>query len=208
MRQLSNSTRSISNSQISGEDGDIADAFTGKRFYKELIGKANTVPLERLFKLYNLHIDSNNKKAICPFPIHSGGRERTPSFWYYPNTNTFWCFGCKTGITCCDFVAAMDGSNKIKAGYKILDLFSSDADDDRLIIDKNDFTKRLQIMTSFSSLVRSFRKTHLDDESKIFIEDICMVFDAINTKHNLSNEALNSVFSQLKEKIDYYSENL
>jgi hypothetical protein len=208
MRQLSNSTRSISDSQISRADGDITEAFTGKRFYKELITKANTVPLERLFKHYGLHIDSNNKKAVCPFPSHNGGRERTPSFWYYPNTNTFWCFGCKTGITCCDFVAAMDKSNKVKAGYKILDLFSSDVDDDRIILDTNDFNKRLDILMNFSSTVRSFRKNYADYKSQIFIEDICMVFDTINIKHNLNNEALYSVFLQLKDRIDAYEQSM
>lgn len=207
MRQLSNSTRSISDSQVSGEDGDFADAFTGKRFYKDLIDKANTVSLEKLFKHYGLYIDSNNKKSICPFPSHSGGRERTPSFWYYPNTNTFWCFGCKTGITCCDFVAAMDNSNKIKASHKILNLFNSDTDDDCILANRLDFSKRLEIMMDFSLLIRNFRKSHLDNKSQLFIEAICMVFDTINVKHNLSNEALNSVFSQLKEKIDCYNIN-
>jgi hypothetical protein len=35
-----------------------------------------------------------------------------------------------------------------------------------------------------------------------------MVFDTINIKHNLNNEALYSVFLQLKDRIDAYEQSM
>src|ERR1700684_4389287 len=73
--------------------------------YKELIKKANSVPLPTILKHYGHHIDAYNRYIICPFSFHKGGRENGGSFCYYPDTNTFWCFGCKTGTTPVSFVS-------------------------------------------------------------------------------------------------------
>lgn len=203
MRTISNTTRSVGYGETSGETGDIATSFTGKDFYQELIQKANTVPLVRLFKHYGLRLDENNRKITCPFSAHKGGRENTGSFNYYPHTNTFWCFGCKVGVYACDFVANMDGCNKVKAANKILDLFHADADDDN-ILDKQNFSEKLEIMMDFSNTVREFIRSNPEQKDLAFIENICMVYDTMNLKHNLNNDALRSMIKQLKEKIDSY----
>lgn len=203
MRHLSSSTRSNSVSETSSEDGDIATSFTGKDFYQDLIQKANTVPLVKLFRHYGLRLDDNNRKITCPFSSHKGGRENSASFNYYPQTNTFWCFGCKIGVHGCDFIAGMDNCNKVKAASKILDLFNADADDDN-VLDRQNFSEKLEIMMDFSNLIREFIQINSDAKDLVFIENICRVYDNMNLKHNLNNDALRSMIKQLKEEISSY----
>lgn len=203
MRDLSNNTGSISYSETRGENGDFAAPIAGKEFYKDLIRQANTVPLVRIFKHYGLRLDENNKKCICPFTSHNGGRENSASFNFYPQTNTFWCFGCKTGIGGTDFIAAMENITKVKAAYKIIDLFSSDVDPDG-VLTTQDFSERLEIMMDFSNSVREFRRINIDKKASEFIENICLVYDTVNLKHDLNNEALRSVVTKLKEEIISY----
>lgn len=206
MRTISSSTGSSSDSQTPGETGDIAAAFVGKDYYQELINKANTVPLTRVFKHYGIRVDECNRKITCPFKSHKGGRESSPSFYYYADTDSFRCYGCGIGHQYahgCEFMAAMEGISKVKAASKILELFSSDVDDDR-IITNNDFSERLEIMMDFSNTVRNFRQSHPDAESQKFIEDMCWVYDQHNLKRDNNNDALCRIIEQLKEKITSY----
>jgi DNA primase len=203
MCNISNSTGPDSNSETSWEDGDISTPFAGKTFYKDLIHRADKTPIIKVFKHYGLRLDENNRKIICPIPSHKGGRESTASFWYYPQTNTFWCFGCKTGVGCCDFVASMDKITKVSAAFKILELFSSDVPEE-VETYQQDFSERFEIMLDFSNTIRDFRQSHFDQKSFDFIENICKVYDAINLKHELNNEALRSVVNKLKTRINSY----
>lgn len=207
MRPISSSTRSISNSQTPGEAGDFTASFTGKEYFQDLIDQANTVPLVRIFKLYGIRLDDLNKKTVCPFKAHKGGHENTPSFWYYPETNSFYCFGCNIGGKSshgCEFIAAMEGIGRVKAAYKIIEAFSSEIDSDR-ILDPQSFSEQLEIMTDFARVVREFRHAHLDEKSQKFIEHLCQVYDQHNLKRKLSNEALRRVVEQIKEKINLYT---
>lgn len=204
MRELPNTTGSISNGEISGEAGSFTAPSQGKAFYQDLIRRANTVPIIRIFKYYGLRLNETNHKIVCPIPSHKGGRENSASFNYYPQTNTFWCFGCKTGVGCCELMAAMDGISKAKAAFKILELFSSDVDEDA-IIDREDSSERLEIMMDFSNTVRNFRQTYIDENSVAFIEDKCSVYDRLNLRHKtLNNEALRRSVELLKEEINSY----
>jgi CHC2 zinc finger len=206
MRSISSSTRPDSDSQASGETGNIGEAYAGQNYHQELIDRANTVPLARAFKHYGIRVDEYNRKTICPFKSHKGGRESTPSFYYYADTNSFRCFGCGVGhqhAHACEFVAAMESISRSKAAAKILDLFADDVDEDGIII-KCDFSERLQIMVDFSDAVRNFRQAHADEEATKFIEDMCWVYDRHNVKHDHTNEALRHIIEQLKEKINSY----
>lgn len=206
MCPLSSTARSDSNSETSGEAGSVAAAFAGKDYYQELISKANTVPIIRLFRLYGIRLDDHNKKTTCPFKSHKGGRERTGSFYYYPETNSFYCFGCKIGgqhAHGCELVAAMDGITKVQAAYKILQLFESDVDEDN-IYNPQDFEERLKIMMEFSATVREFHQTYPSPEAGVYVEVACKKFDALNLKHKLDNEALRRIVEQLKEYISLY----
>jgi hypothetical protein len=203
MRDVSSTTGSISNGETSWEDGDISPHSEGKLFYQRLINKANSVPIIKVLNYYGIHIDAN-RKTTCPFPFHKGGKERTPSFSYYKETNTFYCFGCNKGSTCCDFVSLIENTTKVIAAYKILELFNSS---DVVSTDRQqlaDFSERFDIMMDFSRAVHEFRESHPGEEPFKFIEHVCMVYDAINLKRELDNKALRSMVDELKLWISSY----
>ena len=210
MRDLSNSTGSFGYGEISGEIGDATaspTSTTGKDFFKDLIHRANTVPLIRVFKYYGIRLDAIHNKSVCPFKSHKGGRENTPSFKYYEDTNSFYCFGCKIGgqqAHACEFVAAMDGISRAKAAFKIFGLFESDVDDSVDVFEGQSLSEQLEIMMDFSNLVREFRKIYLDKKSQDFIEKRCAVYDELNAKRTMDNETLRSVVGHLKEQINFY----
>lgn len=204
MYKLSDSSGSVGDSEVLRYYGDSTEVTTGKKYYQDLIRKADSVPIVKVFRHYRLRLDDSNRKIICPFSNHKGGRENSPSLYFYPNTNSFWCFGCKTGTRCCDFVSNVDKISRVKAAFKILDLFKNEVYEDAIFIDRESFSEKLEIMLIFSGKIREFRRINNDDKSLQFIEELCMVYDAINSKHSLNNEALRSVVDQLNEKIINY----
>lgn len=207
MCPLSSTTGSIDSSQASGEAGSFTAPVAGEDNYQILIDQANSVSLIRIFKLYGLRCDSQNRKIVCPFKSHKGGRESTPSFWFYPDTNSFFCYGCGIGGKSshgCEFIAAMDHTSKVKAAKKILEFFSSDINEYNFQ-ETGNFSEKLDIMMEFSNTVREFRHTHNDEKSFEFIEFICQVYDQHNLKRDLDNEALRRIVEQLKETISLYT---
>lgn len=193
--------------ETSGEVGDSSTPLTGKAFYEDMIRRANTVPITQIFRHYGLRLSEHNRKITCPFKSHKGGRESTASFWWYPETNSFNCYGCNIGgknSHGCEFVAAMEEISRAKAAYKILQLFSSDVGDE-VIFDTENFSERLGIMMEFSNTIRDFRQQHIDQNAQSFIENMCSVYDGLNLKHKtLNNDALRSIVDQLKEEIKSY----
>ena len=185
------------------EENKSIDDFLGRDYYQELINRANSVPLIKVLRHYGIRLDPYNRKSTCPFKSHKGGRESTPSFYFYPDTNTFYCFGCKAKSRPCDFVASMDTCTKIQAAHKLLQLFESDVDEDN-IFDRTDFAERLKIMLDFSHTIRDFYQTHSDPEARVYVEVACKKYDALNLKHKLDNEALRRTVEQLKEYITLY----
>lgn len=207
MRPISNSTGSVSRSQAPGETGDITAAFAGQNYDQDLIDRANTVPLINIFKHYHLRIDESNPKIICPFKSHKGGRESTPSFKYYAETNSFKCFGCGIGHPYahgCEFIAALEGISKGKAAKKILELFATDVDDDN-IVSNQDFSERLEIMLDLSNTVREFRQSYNDEKSQKFIEGMCWVYDQHNLTRDYDNDALRRIVERIKDQITFYT---
>ena len=208
MRNLSNSARSVSYSQTSGATGNFTDSFTGQG-YESITSRANAVPINKIFGIYGIKVDEYNRKITCPFKNHKGGRESTASFVYYPETNTYCCFGCKQGNTPVHFVMHMDGCSHQLAALKILNLFSSDIDED-LIIDNHNSNETTKIMIDFSNNVRDFRQQFIDEDSKKFIENICQMYDRMLEKHNMNYDALDTatfLFIENIKKYKIYREN-
>lgn len=203
MREISNTTRSFSDSQTSREDRDLTASFTGEG-YQNIIEKANTVSIKKIFKMYGIRLDEINRKTRCPFKSHKGGHESTASFYFYPDTNTYCCYGCRQGSSPVDFVLNMDRCNKIKAAQKILKNFSSDIDED-LIIEKEDFHEKMKIMMQYSDAVREFRNNFSDENAFNFIEKNCLIFDKINNRYDLTNDALKIVVIKLINAISKYT---
>lgn len=207
MHDVSNSTGSDGYGEAYGEDGNTATPAARKAFYQDVIRKANTVPLIRIFKHYGVRVSPVQCTIICPFKSHKGGRENSGSFVYYPQTNSFRCYGCKTGGPFAhgvEFIASMDGINKAKAAFKILKLFADDVDEDGELPEGENFSERLEIMVDFSNTVREFRQSFCDEKSFTFIEEVCAIYDNLQLAHKLDNEALRRIVGQLKEKISSY----
>lgn len=199
MSALSDKTGPSGGGKTSWEIRSVSKNYDSSISVKELINKANSIPLTKVIKKYGILLDEINKKIICPFPNHKGGRESTASFYYYPSTNSFYCFGCKTGIYCSDFVAAIESIDRVKAAKKILSSFSDDVDEDNLL-DRDNFSERLEIMMNFSSLIRE--KIHSSNEDEISkLEDITKIYDSLCSKHNLNNDALKALIDRLKVKL-------
>jgi hypothetical protein len=179
------------------------DSSASSKLEQSIIKKALLVSILHIFKYYNIDLDVINRKTICPFKFHSGGKERSPSFYYYHNTNSFWCFGCKTGTTTIDFVMNMDNIGKVQAASKILDLFESEVDENNFVERKN-YSENFEILMKLSSAIFDFRNSHFQEKDFEFIENICKSFDLINAKHELNNKALLFVTDKLIEKINKY----
>lgn len=209
MRDLPNTTGPVSYGETSWETGDTPEAATGKTYHQELIYQANTVPLMLIFKHYNIRIDAARCIIVCPFKSHKGGRESTGSFKYFAETNSFHCYGCKVGGSWahgCEFIAAMDGISRSKAAVKIINLFgdaiNADAIDDML--ETENFAEKFKIMLEFANVVREFRQTAIDEKAVEFIEYMCSVYDTMNFRRKLNNEALRRIVDELKETIQKY----
>ena len=82
---------------------------------KNIFAKANSSNLLNIFNYYNIDIDSYNNKIICPF--HKNGQEQSASFYYYPSTNSFHCFGCKVSGQAVDFVSLYEDISVKKPHY-------------------------------------------------------------------------------------------
>jgi len=208
MHNVSNTTGFDGYGETSGETGDSSGALTGKAFYQDLIRKANTVPILLIFKHYGLNLSAYNRRAVCPFKSHKGGRESSGSFWYYPETNTYCCFGCKQGSTGCNFVSIMDGVIVSQAAFKIINLFNGNVNivDDDNNLSKEDFSEKLEIMLDFSNTVRDFYQSFFDEKSHAYIEEVCSIYDRVNLTHKkLDNEALRRIVEKLKKRIAFYT---
>lgn len=175
----------------------------GEDYYQELIDQANTVPLTKILKKYGIQCFERDFKIRCPFKFHQGGRENTASFKYYQHTNSFWCFGCKTGGRSSHFVAAMEKVSVSDAADKILRLFSSDVgeiDEDLLQADPDE---RLRILMDFSNTVREFRQTY--PEALEYAERAGQKLDQLNLKRpNQDNDALEVIVEQLKSYLEAF----
>lgn len=172
---------------------------------RDIIASANKVSLLDIFNYYGIKIDEINCKITCPIPSHKSGRESTASFLFYPETNSFHCFGCKAGARAVNFVAAMDKTNNFTAAKKILTLFNSnfavEFDED------NNFIDIFDLECEFATMIREFRQYHFDEHSFKFIENICYTFDKLMSKHKLGIEAIQSILNSLKKEILKYDSN-
>lgn len=207
MRNIQNTNRPDGYSKTSWKIGNSSATSTSStidEYSSDIINQANTVSLIKIFNHYGLRFNEYSRKAICPFKSHKNGRENTASFLYYPNTNSYCCFGCRIGCKPCDFVSEMDGINKYASAIKIISLYKDDVKDfdGTNIINSSE---QLEIMMEFSNLVREFRRSHFDEEDYFFIEKISSIYDYLYNKHeNFNNQALRDTVDKLKEIIISY----
>lgn len=202
MRLLSGRKGHESYGEIQWEDGNTETSFTVSSESESLIRRANSISFLEIFRYYNLSLDNDNLKSTCPFLKHKGGRENSASFYFYPETNSFHCFGCNSGRSTCDFVSIFDSISKFEAAQKIIELFG-DSESQLLIDDSDNHSNKIIILNSFSSYIRDIYIKNLGNQSAISnIEKIISLFDKLNDKYDLSDDALESSILKLKLKID------
>jgi hypothetical protein len=204
---ISNSTGPVGYGETQWEDGSLAASSTGEDLVKDLIFHANTVSIVSILNHYGLHVLDYKSKLICPFKSHKNGHENTASFWYYPDNNSFHCFGCNRGSKPVDFVMEMDQCNAEAAVSKILKVFANEVDEESLI-DITNPSEKLEIMMKFSNKVFEFRQSHNDKHALEFIEYISWVYDQSNNNHIHNNESLNSLVIRCIEYIEIYNPKL
>ena len=198
MQKLRKSSGPLNYGETSWENGGITETFGYQD--SEIVIKANSIPIRDVLKKYNINIQTYETKIVCPFPCHI---DKTPSFIIYDKTNTFWCFGCKVGTKCCDFVAEFEKTNKAIAASKILDFFS-DQIENQTIKNQINYVDQFNIILKFSELIRNFLKNNNDKKALEFIDEVCVVYDKINEKYKLSNEALENLYLKMKDKIENF----
>lgn len=191
MHKISSEDRSIGGSASEWETGDFGQNTPFDREgLKETFNKANSAELIEIISKY-ISLSPGQFKIVCPFTDHKGGRESTPSFNIYPETNTFWCFGCKAGRKPVDFVSKIEGISKYQAALKIIE--SSEYD---FVIDYDDsHNGKLKELMEFSE--------YLNIKSQIYgvdyMEKYSKIFDDLNKKYDLNTEATKVAISKIKE---------
>ena len=132
-----------------------------------------------------------NLKLYIKCPIHG---EDTPSFRYYPESNTFYCFGCGAGG---------DVINLHKAFYKSL----SDRDvstEDALSFFRNKFIDKLQSKNTVSLKNKILPKGKVLSNSKdlLKLERVYRDLDStLRVEYSLSNSIKNKIFDAIDNAI-------
>ena len=88
-----------------------------RNFIQELTEKAD---IESVISPYiTLKRSGRNLKGLCPF--HN---EKTPSFMVYPESNSFYCFGCGVGGSAITFVEKMENLDYVEAVKSLAEKFN------------------------------------------------------------------------------------
>lgn len=163
-----------------------------------IIKQANTVKFTQVCKHYGIDIDQYNVKIQCPFKFH---KDSSPSFQYYPDTNSFYCWGCKNSGYAVNFVALLENISKSEAAKKILDNFESN------VTDTLSFTKSKEeeeLHLKFSFIVREFIKNNDTPEALEFIDQITKWFDMFTQNHTVEPDGLKHIISSVEKRIKEY----
>jgi DNA primase len=197
---LQNPSRSTNRSKVSGKAGNIGNGHQDGTDYRGLISRAQSADLQVIFEHYDIEIDEYNKKCLCPFAFHN---DKTASFNYVKRDNYFNCFGCHTGGGPVEFVSSIENIEKIEAAKLIINQFSTD-EYTSLIVQK-DYHETQKLWLNFSIHIREFRKNNIDDLNALTYSDkICMAFDKITSKQEISNDGLKMFINTLMQKLGQY----
>ena len=200
MQPLPGTDRSAGGSAEGWQDRDPSTPAERKQRIENAIAKANTVPLITILGKYGIQLDSSTIKIVCPFRHHANGNERTGSFRYYHEDNSFWCFGCKVGRKPSDFVAAYEEISRAKAAFKILRMFENETSEDWETVACNSQEKQ-ELIVGFSNLVRG-TILEIGDPSRLQeIEMITFAFDKIIEEHELDIEALKALVAKASDRL-------
>ncbi len=166
---------------------------------ENIFHEANNVSIVEVIQHFLPYTDLSSKKIICPIPSHKGGAENSASFHIHPGKNQFYCFGCKAGQRPIDFVVAMTGCTRVEAAVQ---LTTSTYSKVVSYFQEENQKERFAILLSFSQTIKKFREQF--PEHSLVAEDLSEVFDALCSKHSLSNAALTEASNQLLSTLEHY----
>lgn len=171
------------------EDRSVGDLTQGP------IRQAAGVDLESVFKHYGLDAGKYNRSICCPFPFH---KDRNPSFNYYPDTNSFHCFGCKTSGGPVHFVSSLLGTDKITAANHLIGNFESE-DVESSFADERE---RDKMHLKFSQIIREFLANNRNQEAFLLADKVCYVFDEASRRHTMDIEGLRIIINKLEKLLN------
>jgi len=195
-------------------DQDLTDLWK----YRDII--VSKVNLIELMKEYNISIqsfDGDLQKIRCPFHKgKGGGRERTPSFVIYKNTNSFNCYGCGKSGSPIDFVVYADGTPydiAIKKLGKRIGILDKDGNWDELDIDSLSsgplyINKNINsYLQDISEMMRDYISNFIgkDDFKREFIwfERVLMKVDEFMEGIDYTDwEFAEDIFNKVKKSVD------
>lgn len=198
MRKIQDSSRSNSSGPIQWQNGSISDGYRSN-----LIQKANKISLKILLDQYHIYIDDFNYKIICPFPFH---QEKTPSFNFYEDNNSFFCFGCQSGGGPVEFLSFYYDINKQDAAQRLISdygyLINENVEEH-----KTNWKEKQNYLFTYSNKIKSFLQNNTDNMDDVFnfSETICKEFDKIYYKYpNMDIKAYKILLEELDKKLFKY----
>ena len=196
MPTLQGSPRSISIGKAWRESGSLGDGYQDAAL--TLIREAGTVDLSGVFRHYGLELNAHTNSMCCPFPSH---QDRSPSFTYYPGTNSFHCFGCKRSGGPVNLVSWLQNINKEEAAKLLLSSFESREVDASIFLKSKE---RESLHLIFSDLIRDFLKKHKTEDAFNLADKVCYVFDEANRKHSMDIDGLKLTIIKLRRVLNKY----
>ena len=200
MHEISNKTRHAGYGEISFEDSDLGRDFSSD-INDKIIKKAELVKIIDVLRYYNIIYDSYSKKIKCPFPFHKNGAENTPSLVIYVETNSFYCWGCKSSGNVISLVSKIEDISKYDAANKICKTINNSSGIFYNSDTKENINDRNNLIIEFSNFIR--RRIENKDISYILeVEKCSKAFDKILCKHKINNENLSILIGIIKSKIE------
>ena len=106
-----------------------------------------------------------NFKGLCPF--HG---ERTPSFTVYPDTNSFYCFGCQAGGGLVNFIQKAENLSYVEAVGYICEKNNIPLPDDSGNFDDSLFALKRRIYSANREAARFFNKQLFEPKNRYALE--------------------------------------
>ena len=197
MSALQNQSRSDSPGEgwfACGSSGDGYQGDTG------LIAQGQTVDLSAVFQHYGIHLNRYCRSISCPFSSH---QDRSPSFYFYPDTNSFYCFGCKKSGGPVQFVSLFRHVSREEAARQLLNNFEFEEIDS---FGLSESREREDLHLKFSAIVRNFHQKHRGEEAFQMAEKMTRIFDDACRRNSLEIEGLRRIIQRLEEMLTAYED--
>ena len=204
MFPISGSTGRTGVIEASGKNGSAWGSAESYNERKAIIQAAKQAPLQDIFETYDISLNKIDKKTICPFSFHA---EHSASFNFYPETNSFYCFGCKNGGGPIEFIALYEGISKDQAIKQIVNGFPVEVVQGQENHSTSDHAKQQELILKFSELIREFLQTNKDEAKALeYAEKITIIFDTVNDKNTLTNDGLEVLINKLEKTLGKFSQ--